>query len=54
MDPTLEASALTQTEDALRELVQAAVNIGLNKASLRLMLLNVADDMKPPEVKVVQ
>ena len=50
LDSITEAAALRETEDALRELVQAGKNIGLKKASLAMMLRNVADELDPPSI----
>ena len=46
----LEASALRETEDALRELVTVGRNIGLRKISLAMLLRNVADELDPPSI----
>lgn len=48
--PVIEASALRETEDALRELVRVAQNIGCRNLSLALMLRAVADDLDPPQI----
>lgn len=48
LTPAIEAAALTETEKYLREFVQAAVNTGIMRASLQLMLRRVADDLSPP------
>ena len=38
LDPVTEASALRETEDAMRELVKVGENIGCSKVSLASML----------------
>lgn len=50
LDPVTEASALRETEDALRELVKVGVNIGCRKVSLAMMLRAVADEYDPPTI----
>lgn len=46
--PTIEAAALRETEDYLREFIRAASNTGIGKPSLALMLRAVADELDPP------
>lgn len=48
LDPKVEAAALSQTEDAMRELVQTARNCGMHKESLAMMLRAIADELSPP------
>lgn len=48
MDPIMEASVLRETESALKEFTQAAVNCGLSKGQMALMLRNRADELAPP------
>lgn len=43
----IEAQALDETDAALRELCQAALNIGLSRGSLVLMLRKAANDYEP-------
>ena len=50
LDTITEAAALRETEDALRQLIQVGKNIGIKKASLAMMLRNVADEMDPPSI----
>lgn len=45
--PAVEAAALQETEEALRELVKVGHNIGCHKASLAMMLRAVADELAP-------
>ena len=52
LDAAMEASAMHETENALRELMQVGKNIGLRKASLAMMLRAVADEMDPPSIIV--
>ena len=52
LDAALEASAMHETENALRELMQVGKNIGLRKASLAMMLRSIADEMDPPSIIV--
>ena len=52
LDTAQEAAALRETEDALRDLMQVGKNIGLRKASLAMMLRNVADDLDPPSILI--
>lgn len=47
LDPVIEAAALDQTEQALRELVQVSINCGLKRMQLVLMLRKVAEDFEP-------
>lgn len=54
LTPVIEARALQETEDALREFLQAAQNIGLTKESLGMMLRTVADEISPPNTITVQ
>lgn len=48
--PVLEAAALRETEDALRELVKCGQNIGCSNISLALMLRSVADEIDAPTI----
>lgn len=48
MNPIIESAALDQTEEALRDFVRAACNIGLSKGQVAVMLHKVADDLVPP------
>lgn len=53
LSQTIEAQALRETEDSLRELMRVGHNIGLKKASLAMMLRTVADDLdEPPSILV--
>lgn len=52
--PTIEAAALRETEDYLREFIRAASNTGIGKPSLALMLRAVADELDPPQIVTVQ
>lgn len=54
LDPVIEAAALRQTEDALREMMTAAKNCGMSKASIALMLRSLADEMDPPATITMQ
>jgi hypothetical protein len=45
--PHIEAAALRETEDALRELVKVAQNIGCGNPSIAMMLRSVAEDLHP-------
>ena len=58
LTPIIESRALDETEAALRELVQVALNIGIKRAQVQLMLRTVADDIEPkiiaPEPQSVQ
>lgn len=58
LTPIIEARALDETEAALREFVQVALNIGLARAQMVLMLRAVANDLEPkiisPEAPTVQ
>ena len=46
-DPVLEAAALRESEDTLRELVAAFKNIGLEKEQISMMLRAVAEELSP-------
>mgnify|MGYP001081321857 CR=1 FL=1 len=48
LTPAIEAAALRESEDALRELITAFTNIGLTKDQVALMLREVADELSPP------
>lgn len=50
LDPVMEASVLRETESALKEFTQAAVNCGLSKGQMALMLRARADELAPPVV----
>ena len=52
LTPIIEAQALRETEDALREFVRVAHNVGLAKPSIAMMLRSVADEMDPPHLIV--
>lgn len=47
LTPIIEAQVLNQTEDALRELVQTAINCGIKPPQMVLMLRSVATDFEP-------
>jgi hypothetical protein len=47
LDPIIEARALDETESALREFVQVAINCGLKPVQMSLMLRTVATDIEP-------
>jgi hypothetical protein len=42
----IEAQVLNQTEDALREFVSTAINVGISKPQMILMLRQVAADLQ--------
>ncbi len=46
----MEQAVLKQSEDALREMVQAFRNIGMPDAVVAMMLREVADDIDPPRI----
>lgn len=46
--PVIEAAAMRETEDALREFMRVAHNAGLSNAALAIMLRVVADEIDPP------
>lgn len=48
LDPVMEAALLKETESALREFTQAAVNCGMSKGQMALMLRARADELAPP------
>jgi hypothetical protein len=50
VSPIIEAQALRETEESLREFITVARNIGLSRGSLALMLRTVADELVPPTV----
>ena len=56
--PIIESRALDETEAALREFVQVALNIGLARSQVQLMLRTVANDIEPkiimPQAQGVQ
>ena len=47
LSPQVEAQALQETEDAVRELMKVGHNIGCHKASLAMMLRTIAEEMAP-------
>lgn len=47
LSPIIESAALDQTEAAMRELVQVALNIGIKHPQLVLMLRTIANDIEP-------
>ena len=53
MNPSIEAAAMRETEDALRQFVQVAQNVGLSKVSIAMMLHTVADELDPPTLHEV-
>lgn len=46
--PAVEAAALDETEKYLREFVQSAVNAGISKIQMVMMMRNLADELSPP------
>jgi hypothetical protein len=50
LSPVIEAAAMRQTEDALRELMQTAENVGLSRPGLAMLLRTVADELQPPGI----
>jgi hypothetical protein len=46
----LETALLDETERALNEFVQAAVNCGISKGQMGLMLQRKANDLVPPVI----
>lgn len=46
----IEAQAMRETEDSLREFVKVCQNIGLNKVSIAMLLRTVADELDPPSI----
>lgn len=52
LDQMWEASAMRETEVAMRELIAVGKNIGLKKASLAMMLRDLADELDPPSILV--
>lgn len=48
MEPVMEAAVLNETEEALAEFVKAALNVGLSKAQMAMMLRARADLLTPP------
>lgn len=53
MNPVIEAEALRQTEESLREFVTVAKNIGISQESVALMLRTIADELSPPDSPTV-
>lgn len=47
LPPDIEARMLDETEDALREFVQTAINAGAQRAQMVMMLRQVATDFEP-------
>lgn len=47
LNPVIEAQALDETQGALRDLVQTALNIGLKPAQMQMMLRSAASDLEP-------
>ena len=47
MSREMEVAVLRESEDTLRELVQAYKNVGLHEAQIAMMLRRVADDIAP-------
>ena len=45
--PVVEAAALRETEDTLRELIRCARLCGMEKAALALMLRTLAEELHP-------
>lgn len=54
LDPVIEAAAMRESEDALRELVQVFQNVGLGKPQVATMLRAIADQIDPPTVITLQ
>lgn len=54
--PVIEAAAMRETEDALREFMRVAHNAGLSNTALAIMLRVVADeiDSPPPSSTLIQ
>lgn len=52
LDQMWEASAMRETEVAMRELIAVGKNIGLKKVSLAMMLRDLADELDPPSILV--
>lgn len=58
--PEVEAQALNETEDAMRELIKTGRLIGISKASLAFMLNRLSNELMPsagdvhPEAPTVQ
>lgn len=50
LDQMWEASAMRETEVAMRELIAVGKNIGLKKVSLAMMLRDLADELDPPSI----
>lgn len=50
LTPLIEAQLLKQTEEALREFTQAAVNCGMSRMQAAMMLRQVADEFEAPKV----
>lgn len=50
LDQMWEASAMRETEVAMRELIAVGKNIGLEKVSLAMMLRDLADELDPPSI----
>lgn len=48
LDAAIEAGALDETEQAMREIVKVGHNIGLSKPALAMMLRAIADELLPP------
>ena len=48
--PEMEQAVLKESEDALREMVQAFENVGVPRAVISIMLRAVADDIDPPRI----
>lgn len=48
LNPVIEAAALRETEHSLLDLVQCAINCGLEKSVIAFMMRTIADQIDPP------
>lgn len=47
MTPEMEGAILKETEQAMRELIQAAENVGLHDVQVAMMLRRIANEIDP-------